>query len=304
MPMHHHRQFIEQLVAKGGPEPEDYQVLDEWVSRVHNEVATGLVSESELLALRDSFGDALSPATMQGFALRKPHGYAGDFEIIDRIYRQHIASEPHLASWDRYYHQHAAPKAVRNRKAYFHQVLDRHYNRRTALRVLNVASGPGRCIFEWLSARKAARVSFRCIELDPKAIAYASSLNEPFLDRVSFVRMNALRFRPNEQFDLVWASGIFDYFTDAVAQSLLRRLILAVAPDGEVVIGNFSDKNPSRDYMELVGDWRLHHRSADNLAALAISSGASAAEVFIGAEPEGVNLFLHITNRLAPPRLP
>ncbi len=294
--MQRHRQFIEQLVSNFGPAPDDYPQVDDWVSRVYNEATTGLLSQPELIELRDVFGDALSPSTMQGFALRKPHGYAGDFEIIDRIYQQHISPEPHLAAWDRYYHQHAAPRAVRNRKTYFHQLLDRHSTRLQPLRVLNIASGPGRCMFEWLSAHPTAQTSFRCIEIDPKAIAYASRLNEPFLDRVNFTQMNALPFKPTEQFDVVWASGIFDYFADAVFQSLLRRLLLAVAPDGELVIGNFSDRNPSRPYMELIGDWHLHHRTAEALATLALGCGVPADTIRIGAEPDGVNLFLHIAN--------
>src|SRR5256885_110961 len=143
LPMQHHRQFIEQLVAKAGPEPGNYSQLDAWLSRVHHEFATGLISQPELRELRKAFGDALSPATLQGFGLHKPHGYAGDFEMIDRIYSEHISPEPRFAAWDRYFHQQAAAKAVRNRKSYFHHVLDCHSARCQPLRVLNIASGPG-----------------------------------------------------------------------------------------------------------------------------------------------------------------
>lgn len=63
---------------------------------------------------------------------------------------------------------------------------------------------------------------------------------------------------------------------------------------GEVVVGNFSTANPSRAYMELLGDWHLHHRSAEGLRRLAERAGWEANSVRIGAEALGVNLFLHV----------
>ena len=63
---------------------------------------------------------------------------------------------------------------------------------------------------------------------------------------------------------------------------------------GEVIIGNFGDVNPSRNYMEIVGDWYLIHRSADQLMELARAAGAKMENVSIGSELEGVNLFLHV----------
>ena len=63
---------------------------------------------------------------------------------------------------------------------------------------------------------------------------------------------------------------------------------------GEIIIGNFNNENPSRDYMEMVGDWMLTHRSENELIALAVKAGAKPTKVWVGQEPEGINLFLHI----------
>jgi extracellular factor (EF) 3-hydroxypalmitic acid methyl ester biosynthesis protein len=97
--------------------------------------------------------------------------------------------------------------------------------------------------------------------------------------------------RSEAQFDLIWAAGLFDYFSDKVFQTV-RRLLPAVADQGELVIGNFSsrDRHP---YMEF-GGWALHYRSAQQLAALAQGCGVAPDTIHIGAEPEAVNLFLHV----------
>ena len=286
--------FVGELLARGGPQPSDYPVLDAWFARIHASAVSGELTGADLLALREAFGDAMSPATLQGFVCAKPHGYAGDFEIIDRIYLNHHSPEPRLATWDAYFHFGAAPKAVRNRKTYFHQLLDRHRSRCGQFRVLKLASGPGRSMFEWFSAHPDAEATFHCIELDANAIAFAQALNHPYLSRISFQQQNVIRFRPSQKYDLIWAAGLFDYFDDKVFQMVLGRMLSAIAPGGEVVVGNFSTANPSRTYMEF-GGWNLHHRTAETLASLAVGCGASADKLDIGAESEGVNLFLHIT---------
>jgi SAM-dependent methyltransferase len=290
--------YIRRLVAQGGPREEDYPELNAWYARCHAHATGGQLSEEEILDLLDAFGDAMGPQTMQGFVVVKPHGYAGDFEIIDRIYRKYISSDPALARWDHWFHQHAAPRAVRNRKSYFHGLLDELHAVETP-RVLKVGIGPGRSMFEWLSRHPDATAVFDCLDIDAAAIAYARELNRPFLDRIHFIQKNCLRYKPTEQYDLIWAAGIFDYFDDRAFQLMVQRLLPAVAPGGELVIGNFADINPSRPYMEFVGAWVLRHRSAAELVRLAEQCGVPRECIRIGCEHQGVNLFLHISPPIA-----
>ncbi|MCB1065264.1 MAG: class I SAM-dependent methyltransferase [Verrucomicrobiae bacterium] len=255
----------------------------------------GEVGKDEKGAIHDAFGKALSTDTMQGFALAKPHGYAGDFEIIDRIYQGRMSGDPELVAWDRYYHQHAAPKAVRNRKLVLHRLLDELSARKPNARVLKIAVGPGRSMYEWLVANPESRISFECLEIDPAAIDYAERLNRPFLDRVHIRQGNALRIRPKARYDLVWVAGLFDYFNDRTFVRMIRRLMPAVGEKGQLVIGNFSNSNPSRAYMELLGDWHLHHRSEDRLQTLAKEAGVEDDFYVVNGEPEKVNLFLRLS---------
>src|SRR5262249_43608178 len=106
------------------------------------------------------------------------------------------------------------------------------------------------------------------------------------------LQANVLRFEPQETYDFIWASGLFDYLSDATFVRLTRRLLAALRPGGELVIGNFGLHKPTRLFMELVLDWRLHNRSAAELLRLAALAGERRAEV--GREAKGVNLFLHL----------
>ncbi len=75
---------------------------------------------------------------------------------------------------------------------------------------------------------------------------------------------------------------------------LLKRYVCFLEENGEMAIGNFSTGNPTRNYMEIVGDWHLNHRSADKIITLARACGVDPKDIRVGQEPEGVNLFLHI----------
>lgn len=233
---------------------------------------------------------------MQGFALQKPHGYAGDFEIIDRIYQEWLSPEANLSNWDRFFHAQPAVKAVRNRKTYFLEWLERHEANMPAnnLRLLNIGSGPSRDIFEHFSRNTDSRIRCDCVDADPKAIAYASELCSIHREKIQFHSKNAFKFQAKHAYQLIWSGGLFDYLDDRLFVVLLRRLRSKLSPEGEMVIGNFSPKNPTRSYMELLGGWFLHHRDTDKLASLAAQAGVPATNIRVGQEAEGVNLFLHL----------
>lgn len=293
-----HLAYIEKMVAKGGPEPSEYASFQRWVKEVADELRTGKLAKEDLAILRAAFGEALSEETMQGFSLKKPHGYPGDYEIIDRIYTRHTTDEPHLQNWDKFSQAQEALVAVRNRKEYFLRLLESLENtfpEKSSLPVLNVASGPARDVFEFFHSNGHNQsVSFECVDNDAEAISYARDLCAPYLDRISFQETNALRYQADDRFQLAWSAGLFDYLGDKGFQFLLERMFDSLRDDGELVVGNFSPRNPTRHYMEIIADWHLYYRTEEELVELAKSCGVPDEDIRIGREPQGVNLFLHI----------
>ncbi len=292
------RRYLRKLTSDGGPQSEDYTRLTEGFSHLVAAKAQGAISVEAVCDLLGELGEAMSPLTMQGFARAKPHGYSGDFEMIERIYSQWTSPRSDLAKWDHYFHAQAAPKAVRNRKEYFRGWLKTVEARfgGTEVRVLNVGSGPARDVLEVFTANPNSKAVIECLDHDEKANAFASALCNGFADRIVFHHSNALRFHPARKYRAIWSGGLFDYLNDRLFVLLLRRLIRALDTDGELVIGNFSTTNPTRPYMEIVGEWFLNHRTTAELLALAAEAGVNSAAMSIRKESEGVNLFLHITN--------
>ena len=123
--MNENIEFVNWLTQKGGPDVSEYYDLDAWIAEVAEGFRSGRYSGNDLVNLINAFGDAFSNDTMQGFAYNTPHGYAGDYEIIDRIYRCYVSANPRLENWDHYWQQHSAATAVRNRAGFFEQQVFR-----------------------------------------------------------------------------------------------------------------------------------------------------------------------------------
>lgn len=287
-------EFLQTLVENGGPKPSEYTKLNRVIDLMADEFKAGNLSPIDLQIFQKSFGEECLEKTLHGHSLTRPYGYAGDFMIIDKIYREHITEDKRFEKWDIFWSSLAACNAVRNRKDYFISTLTTRLQNNNQLQLLNVASGPARDLFELYAQIQPEQLNTVCIEADDRAIAYAKELNKEHLNRIAFVNKNIFRYRADQQYDIVWSAGLFDYFNDDIFVKLLSRFVSWTKPGGEVIIGNFSTENPSRNLMELFGDWHLEHRSHDHLVNLAMQAGIQRDAIYVGEEAEGVNLFLHI----------
>lgn len=286
---------IRQMVASGGPEKADYPVIDQIMQQLYRMREHGHIGEIEIGFLQSIFNDEFLANTIHGYVYRKPLGYAGDFALIDMIYTYDSFGHPAYEKWDRYFHYHAATEAVRNRKAFFKtKMLAKLTGRKTPLHLLNVASGPARDLFELYQVTDPEMLQTTCVDIDSDAISFASNLCRPFENQVRFCQKNILRFSSAEKYDVIWSAGLFDYFEDRIFILAMKRLLTFLKPGGEILIGNFSENNPSRGYMEIFGEWFLIHRSPAELTRLSIEAGVHPANITVEQEPLGINLFLKI----------
>jgi SAM-dependent methyltransferase len=282
--------FLRNLAQKGGPTVEQHGLLTSCFLQLGKD-RVPFEAVREALRITISTTDCI-----QGFGFMKPHGYSGDFEMIDRIYTFWKSQDPNLRNWDEYFHAQPAPRAVRNRKGVFHQLLKEteEVSQTAEIRVLDLASGPCRDVYEYLPK---SRAIFECVDLDQKAIDFAKALCRFHAGRVMFRRSNVLRLRLHRRYDLIWCAGLFDYFPDRLFVRVLCRLVPHIKPGGKLVIGNFGNHNSSRYWMEAVGDWRLNYRSEEELVTLGQKAGIEIDRLRIHIEAENIILFLHVAGQ-------
>lgn len=286
--------FLQNIISRGGPETIEYDELNRIFDDLSCDYKAGKISGQALHLLQEGFGDECLENTLHGHIKSKPYGYAGDFMIIDKIYQEQLTSDERFVKWDIFWNNQSAAKAVRNRKDYFLQTMTNRLKQNPSMRLLDVASGPARDLAELYKMTGQEQLQTVCVEADASAITYAKELNSANAASIEFVHKNIFRFNAVGCFDIVWSAGLFDYFDDSIFVKLLRKFISWTNRGGEVIIGNFGEGNPSRNYMEIVGEWYLIHRSAEHLTGLAMEAGAKLEDISVGSELEGVNLFLHV----------
>ena len=294
--------FIAGLAAKGGPYLEEYPELTDACIVFSIARNNGCISEAEHSEFMSSLGPAGTLESLMGHIYHKPYGYAGDFEILDKLYCHHVSSDPRVVRWDEYVQQVPLSGSVRNRGPYLHAVLSKaleRHNVHLPFHLVSLGSGPARDIayaLNRISRHHIQNVRVTCIDMDGRALAHSQKVLRDFTGAVEYKQVNALRLRLSERADLLWASGLFDYFSDRVFVRVLRNALKQISTGGEIVVGNFSDTCPRHGPMNFAA-WQLVLRGRDALHAAAIAAGADPADVDVDMEPQGLNLFLHIGGR-------
>lgn len=278
---------IKKIISKGGPIPSDY----DFVKSIPDMTDVTLEEEANIYEILSPILDVKS---LLGYTFQKPKGYAGDYELIDRIYSNWVSDDDKYKKWDVLYHELESSKAVRNRKEYFINEITRLNNINPRANVLNLGSGPCTDLYQYLHQTPDNTLKIDCLDMDINAIEYGEVVCDNYYKNVSFINKNAFRYRPATRYDLIWSAGLFDYFSDKLFVRLLNRMYSILNTGGELIIGNFSPANPSRGMMEVFAQWYLHHRDQAELSSLAIRAGVEEDKIDVRSEKLGVNLFLHL----------
>ena len=289
---------ISAMAERGGPNVQEYPIFWNACASVGYAKESRTLDDRRHAIFMDSLGIAGTRESLMGHIYRRPYGYAGDFEIIDKLYRNHRSDHAMVNRWDAFVQSVPSSQAVRNRGAYLLRTLQSMFERHVGsapLRLLSLGSGPCRDIEHALDGLglhgKGPIVT--CIDMDQHAIAKGQLVLSQYKETVTFRHADVLRLKHEEPVDLIWASGLFDYFSNRAFKLVLRRLLAMLAPGGQVVVGNFSEQCGGLGPMSFV-NWNLTLRSGADLCKLAEDAGA--ADIAVDAEPTGLNLFLHVQN--------
>jgi extracellular factor (EF) 3-hydroxypalmitic acid methyl ester biosynthesis protein len=91
--------------------------------------------------------------------------------------------------------------------------------------------------------------------------------------------------------DLVYSVGLIDYLRDDLVVKLLDWIYDLLRAGGTAMVGNFSVGNPNKTFMDHVLDWKLFHRTAQDLLNLFARSKFGSVPVEVRSESTGINLF-------------
>lgn len=233
----------------------------------------------------------------------KPRGYAGDFLTIEMIYRDTAAGSGRIGPLiDRCFLDLPATSAVRNRRPLLAGEIGQTLSARGGepARVTSLACGPAEEIFDaYASMPDPSKLLTTLIDIDLQALAFVGDKRDRLKLKRHMTLVNAnlvYLARGRQQValqdqDLVYSVGLIDYFADSFVVALLGYVFDILRPGGKVILGNFHPRNPSRAVLDHVLDWRLIHRTEEDMHRLFQASRFGRPCTRIRFEAEGINLF-------------
>jgi SAM-dependent methyltransferase len=249
----------------------------------------GRVEGSQRQQVRSDVQAVLNPwflrSRLWARAWLKPHGYAGDFRMLEWMYdleRDDCAesTQPAAANLldDLYKSVHSVQAVWHRRKWFAGLITERLREGGAPVSVLDVACGGSRYVRDVVTAHGAEAVVGTFVDQDPAACSFVRSwlsdappagskiICAPVHRLPEFVPTPADRTR--RAYDVAISTGLFDYLATERARELLSHMVAVTGPGGTVAICNFSPLDRSRLVKDIVADWQLIYRTRSELEDL------------------------------------
>ena len=282
------------------------------------EIVTRSIDE-ELQATHRAFGKRQlhplllsSPFVYRSF--RKPLGYAGDYEMVNMMFREPCEGSSLFAKIVNAYALQLPPIiAHRNRITYLTEQLRNEVCRALRggrrARIYNAGCGPAQEIQSFLTQTDLCEhAQFTLVDFNDETLMHLGQTLEGLKHRhcrrtpielkkksVQHILKEAgkvVHGTNGDRFDFAYCAGLFDYLSDKVCRQLIEIFYQQLAPGGLLVLTN-ADDHPSRGEMECFLEWHLMYRDTHQMAGL-VPSHIGADNVTIKRDPTGVNHFLEL----------
>jgi extracellular factor (EF) 3-hydroxypalmitic acid methyl ester biosynthesis protein len=242
-------------------------------------------------------------------ARQKPLGYAGDFEMMNQIYRNQFEGTTLFGGLlHKWAVNEASSHSVRYRRQFFKDKFRTLATARRKIKVASIAAGPAKEVLDFIEESPQSTLDlfqFVIIDQDKEALLNAKRyINDALIKQekavhVIYVPLSVKQILEGCEagsklasygFDLVYSVGLYDYLTQPTAKLLTKELSLWLSIGGEIVIGNFHPSNPTHTMSEFAADWSLILRTEKDL--LEIVEGLPLGPAQVTSDDQGIELFL------------
>jgi extracellular factor (EF) 3-hydroxypalmitic acid methyl ester biosynthesis protein len=253
-----------------------------------------------------------SPFVYRTYA--KPLGYAGDYEMVNMMFRDPFEGGSLFAKMINSYALQLPPIiGHRNRIVMLTERLSDEARRlarlNRPLRVFSLGCGPAQEIQRFMiNDAISDHSAFTLADFNDETLEHTRGVLQELKRRygrttqLNFVRKSVHQLLKHaerrakhpvgESYELLYCAGLFDYVSDAVSRKLMEIFFDMLSPGGLLIATNV-DVHPARCEMECFLEWHLVHRNTQQLRALS-PHRALVDDVVITRDPSGVNAFIEI----------
>jgi hypothetical protein len=227
--------------------------------------------------VREILGPWLWRSEMWSRAYYKPHGYAGDFGLFDRLeaLKGGDALKPGIvACLDHAFADLDIARAIVERRNFLsHILLRERFRKRSALSILDINPRGARHLADYVGAlRDASEERVTIVDDDTAALAYTERVSlAPWNVSVRSIAAPLHRVRSailNERHDVILVSSQLDVADDDSAREDLAALASCLARNGLLVVLNVHPDDTSRVAREWLLDWPCYARDERALVEL------------------------------------
>lgn len=210
----------------------------------------------------------------------KPRGYAGDYLSIERYYENQSSGAGRLGpAIDRAFLDLPASQAVRNRLGLLIDQIGETVATTAGdvTKVTSLACGPARELFDYYDKSEQPKaLQTTLIDMDLQALSFVADKRDRkgLTKQMRLVNENLIYLAAGrsqsdlEPQDLIYSVGLVDYLADQHVVALIDFCHDTLRPGGRLILGNFHTSNPEKAMMDYLVDWRLIHRTEDDVNTL------------------------------------
>ncbi|MBZ9799805.1 class I SAM-dependent methyltransferase [Mesorhizobium sp. ES1-4] len=259
-------------------------------AKVHPDVWQALIPLAQNHPIQKYFLE--DPLTHWSFT--KPRGYSGDAQLLDYIYCDpHVAESVANASEvgkALYTHTQNVPSCVAARER--RDLLTRYVDETAAnngpeTEVLAIAAGHLREANRSAALAEGGLKRWVALDQDPQSVGLiARDFQGTAVEAIDgSVRTVLTRGHRLGKFDLIYASGLYDYLQHNVAVKLTKTCLQMLKPNGTFLFANYAEGTPDAGYRETFMDWVLLLRSEVdmwNIINASVDRNTVEAQVYFG----------------------
>ncbi len=234
-------------------------------AQFEREVGDPLTIKKAQVYFREKTNPILSKSYGINRARTWPKGQQGDYMTLELIYKNRPMSDGIGYFLDKSLLSSSLSVGVQERVVKMRELLKQELNSRRSLKVLDIACGSCREVFELAPEIIASEAKFTCVDLDPDALDFSlDRLTYAGLssDHAELIQYNALRMFDPEMAqlefgmrDIIYSIGFFDYLPDEFLIKMLNSLYTLLNPEGKLIVAFKDAKRYRSQIFHWLVDW-------------------------------------------------
>jgi len=235
----------------------------------------------------------------------KPHGFPGDFVIVENMYEGNTKSLGLGYVYDVIFLNTQLCQGLRNRKDYMKQVIVNFLGQKQSEEVVlfNVGCGGSRELREISIPNEGEGLAVYLMDFDKKAIKFSMEQLVPKIPKAELIPLNIdareLYSQPKgknkiKPCDLIYSIGLFDYLPDRVLIKLLQSLVSFLKENGLLIFAHkdYTFYNPR--IADWFCDWKYYPRTQQDFKGILEKIKVKNDQVSFSREKDGYIFFVEI----------